>query len=52
MHGQHLSPGTTAWEWSQVTALIKATLYTTTRSVQRKLELAKCVKENIIIEFK
>ena len=31
----------------------KATLlYITTRSVQRKVELAKCVKENIIIEFK
>ena len=51
MHGQHLSPGTTAWEWSQATVL-KQHYYITTRSVQHKLELAKCVKENIIIKFK
>ena len=65
INGQHVSPGSTAWELSLSTQFFTALrqqpnilfqlllpLTVATCSLHSKLELAKFVKENIIIEFK
>ena len=65
INGQHLRPGTTAWELSLSTQPFTALrqqrnilfqlllpLTVATCKLHSKLELAKFVKQNIIIEFK